>query len=131
MMAILDSPNTEQNVLYWEYVFNISFVEIEKMLDSKHKILRGLRYKLYHELTDGMKEQIDILEVEMNNMITLIDTTQRLKTAYVSSTAKNASLLIKLTFENQDLKNQLKHYDNLCDLLLEKIYPDKEGGNNE
>lgn len=125
------NPNTMQNVLYWEYVFNSTFEEVEKMLDSKQKTLKGLKYKLYHELTDGVKEQIDILEDEMNKMISLIDTTQRLKNAYVGATAKNASLLIQLSCENQDLKNQLKHYDCLCDLLLSKIYPLKEGGNDE
>ena len=131
MTAISDNPNTEQNVLYWEYVFNTCFVEVEKMLDSKHRTLKGLRYKLYRELKDGVKEQINVLEDEMNKMISLIDTTQRLKSAYVSSTAKNSSLLIELTCENQDLKNQLKQYDFLCDLLLAKIYPLREGGNDE
>ena len=131
MKAISGNPNTEHNVLYWEYVFNISFTKIENMLDSKHRTLRGLKYQLYHELADGVKEQIDILENEINTMISLIDTTQRLKYAYVGATAKNASLLIELTCENQDLKNQLKHHDFLCDLLLSKIYPLKEGGNDE
>jgi 3-hydroxyacyl-CoA dehydrogenase len=131
MTAISDNPNTEHDVLYWEYVFNVSFAEVEKMLDSKHRTLKGLRYKLYGELKDGIKQKINILEDEMNKLITLIDITQRLKNAYVGSTAKNASLLIELTCENQDLKNQLKNYDFLCDLLLSKIYPFKEGGNNE
>lgn len=131
MTLISDNPNTEHNVLYWEYVFNTSFVEVENMLDSKHRILKGLRYKLYRELKADVKQQINILEDEMNKLITLIDITQRLKTAYVGATAKNASLLIELTCENQDLKNQLKHHDFLCDLLLSKIYPLKEGGNDE
>jgi hypothetical protein len=131
VMATPDNPKAEHNVLFWEYVFNSTFVDVEKMLDSKHRTLKGLRYKLYHELTDGVKEQINVLEDEMNKLITLIDTTQRLKNAYTNSTAKNASLLIELTCENQDLKNQLTHYDYLCDLLLAKIYPCKEGGNDE
>jgi 3-hydroxyacyl-CoA dehydrogenase len=131
MMKIPNNSQAEHNVLFWEHVFNVIFVEVEKMLDSKHKILKGLRHKLYYELTDGIKEQINVLENEMNILITLIDTTQRLKNAYVISTAKNASLLIELTCENQDLKNQLKDYDFLCDLLLAKINPCKEGGNDE
>lgn len=131
MMEIPDNSKAEHNVLFWEHVFNAIFANVEKMLDSKHKTLKGLRYKLYHELTDGVTEQINDLEDEMNILITLIDTIQRLKNAYVISTAKNASLLIELTCENQDLKNQLIDYDFLCDLLLAKINPCKEGGNDE
>ena len=131
MMEIPDNSKAEHNVPFWEYVFNTIFPNVEKMLDSKHRTLKGLRYKLYHELQDGVKEQINVLEDEMNILITLFDTTQRLKNAYVITTAKNASLLIELTCENQDFKNQLKHYDYLCDLLLVKIYPCKEGGNDE
>lgn len=130
-MPIPDNPKAEHNVLFWEYVFNINFVDVEKMLDLKYRTLKGLRYKLYHDLQDGIKEQINVLEDEMNKLITLIDTTQRLKNAYIVSTAKNASLLMELTCENKDLKNQLIFYDYLYDLLLAKIYPHKEGGNNE
>ena len=131
MIEIPDNSKAEHNVPFWEYVFNTIFPNVETMFDSKHRTLKGLRYKLYHELQDGVKEQINVLEAEMNILITLIDSTQRLKNAYVISTAKNAKLLIELTCENQDLKNQLKHLNSLCNLLIAKIFPYKEGGNDE
>lgn len=134
------NSNEIRNVFYWEYVFNVSFKQVEEMLDSKHEYLKSLKYQLYQEMNEeeDLINQIRILEDEMCRMITLIDTTEHLKMAYVNSTAYNASLLIQLSTENVqwkneiiELKNQIEGYRIFSNILAEKAFLCWKGGCHE
>lgn len=128
------------DVLYWEYVFNVGFKQVEELLDSKHKYLKSLKYELYHEMNEDedLIAQIRILEEEMSKMITLIASTEQLKMAYMGSTADNASLLIDLSTENYSLKEEkmeleveLGYYRILSDILVERLRLCGKGGYHE
>jgi hypothetical protein len=134
------NSNELRNVFYWEYVFNVSFKQVEEMLDSKHEYLKSLKYQLYQEMNEeeDLINQIRLLEDEMSRMITLIDTTEHLKMAYVNSTANNASLLIKLSTENLqwknekiELENQIEGYRIFSNILAEKAFLCWKGGCHE
>lgn len=134
------NPNEERNVFYWEYVFNICFNQVEEMLDSKHEYLKSLKYELYHEMNDDeeLVDQIMILEEDMSKMITLIDTTENLKKAYMSSAADTASSLFQLQRENNMLKNHINEledrvemYSDFSKTLTEKLLLCWKGGCHE
>jgi hypothetical protein len=87
---------------------------------------------------EDLIDQIRILEDEMSRMITLIDTTEHLKMAYMNSTSYNASLLIQLSTENLqwkneiiELENQIEGYRIFSNILAEKVFLCWKGGCHE
>ena len=131
-------------VLFWEHILEILFQNIDKIIDKKRKYLNNLIYLSLDALTYTQANQIQWLENEIELFTDYQDIISNLKNAYVSSTAKNADLLIFLDCQNwalkkenqqlllcnADLKSQINYLDHLSDTLLRFILQQRKEVNH-